>query len=72
MNNSKNQYLKEKTHELISHDKMKFPHFYDKELLLSLSDDEQKVLKEERFEHKKKLANAFRMIKEIINLSHLD
>jgi hypothetical protein len=66
------EYIKRETDALTEHDRSMFPHFYNKELLLELSDDEQKTLKEERFEHKKKLANAFRMIKEIINLSHLD
>lgn len=66
------EYIKRETDALIDYDRSIFPHFYNKELLLELSDDEQKTLKEDRFEHKKKIAKIFRTIKNVVNVSYSD
>lgn len=66
------EYIKRETDALIDYDRSMFPHFYNKELLLELSDDEQKTLKEDRFEHKKKIAKIFRTIKNVVNVSYSD
>lgn len=66
------EYIKRETDAFAHYDRSIFPHFYNKELLLELSDDEQKNLKEDRFEHKKKFAKIFRAIKNVVNISYRD
>lgn len=52
--------LKVKTDEMVSKSKLDAPQFYNKEVFSSLSVEEQKQLKKERFDHKKELAIDFR------------